>query len=306
MGMNAIWQREGPRRALITGASSGIGEAFARLLAEEGWDLVLVARNEEELHRVAGVVHAQHQATAHVLPADLSRPESIAALASRLQQRNLMPDVLINNAGFGLMGAATVLPREEQLRIIDVNVRAVIDLTLRLLPHMQRQQAGGVLNVASLAGLMPGPGMAAYHASKAALISFSEALAEEMRPHGVQVSALCPGPVKTRFQERAGMRSSLLVRLLPASRPARVARAGWQGFKEGRVVIMPGLFAAFTAISTRFVPRLLLRRINARLTGVHQHAARHAVNTAHLPPARQEPSAAEPASTKSRQERQAD
>ncbi len=268
--VNAIFTREGPKRALITGASGGIGEAFARLLAEEDWELALVARNAEQLNRVAGVVHAEHGVAAHALPADLTDTRAIDHLAGKLAEMDFRPDVLINNAGFGLMGRALELDRQEQLQIIDLNVRALIDLTLRLLPHMRQQGAGGVLNVSSLAGFMPGPGMAVYYASKAAVLSFSEALAEEMRPHGVQVSALCPGPVKTGFQDRAGMRKSRITRLLPGHSAQRVARAGWQGFKEGRVVIVPGLFNSLAAMSVRFTPRFALRRMNAWLTGAHR------------------------------------
>ncbi len=267
---NAIWTREGAKRALITGASGGIGEAFARLLAEEGWELALVARKAEELHRVAGVVHAEHGATAHALPADLADATAIDGLMQKLDALDFRPDVLINNAGFGLLGPALRLPREEQLQMIDLNVRAVIDLTLRLLPHMRAQGAGGVLNLSSLAAFMAGPGMAVYYASKAAVLSFSEALAEEMRPHGVQVSALCPGRVVSGFQARARMQHSLMARLLPGSTPARVARAGWQGFKEGRIVIVPGLSNSLMAASVRITPRFVQRRINAWLSGVHR------------------------------------
>ncbi len=267
MGDNAIWAREGDRLALITGASGGIGEAFARLLAAEGWALALCARNEVELNRVAGVVHAAHGVPVHVAPVDLAAPRGAQMLLDRLRARGLAPDVLINNAGIGLMGRALEMERTRQLRVIDLNVRAAIDLALALMPHMAARGAGGVLNVASLAAFMPGPGMAVYHASKAALLSFSEALAEETRGQGLTITALCPGPVRTGFQERAGMTGSLTTRLLPAARAEAVARAGWQGFKEGRVVVVPGIVARLLVLGGRLAPRFVVRRAAAIMAG---------------------------------------
>ena len=265
---NAIWTREGPRRALITGASCGIGEAFARVLAQEGWELFLVARREEELNRVAGVVHAEHGARAQVFPLDLAQPDAIDRLMERLQQRGFMPDVLINNAGFGLAGPAAELPRERQLAMIDLNVRTTSDLALRLLPHLRAQKAGGIINVASVAGFMPGPGMAVYYATKAFVLSFTEALATELRNEGLTITALCPGPVKTGFQAVAGMRKTTLSRLLPMALPMSVARDGWQGFKEGRTIIVPGLMNKLTVFSARLLPRAALRQMNALFTGL--------------------------------------
>ena len=265
---NAIWTREGPKRALVTGASGGIGEAFARILAEEGWDLFLVARREEELNRVAGVVHAEYGVRAQAMPLDLARPEATDRLMERLHQRGFMPDVLINNAGFGLSGPAAELPRERQLAMIDLNVRTTTDLTLRLLPHLRAQKAGGIINVASVAGFMPGPGMATYYATKAFLLSFSEALSTELKEDGLTISALCPGPVKTGFQAAAGMRKTMVARLLPLASPASVARDGWQGFKEGRIIIVPGLMNKLSLHATRLLPRAVLRQMNALFTGL--------------------------------------
>jgi len=265
---NTIWTRPGPKRALITGASGGIGEAFARILAEEGWDLFLVARRENELNRVAGVCHAEYDVEVHVLRADLADPEEIARLAARLDRLDFSPDVLVNNAGFGLAGRAADLSREDQLRMIDLNVRAMTDLTLRLLPHMRAQRAGGVINVSSVAGFMPGPGMAVYYAGKAFVLSFTEALAAELKGEGLTISALCPGPVKTGFFATAGMKKTLLARLLPTATPRTVARDGWQGFKEGRTIIVPGLVNKLSVHAARFMPRALQRRVNALFTGL--------------------------------------
>ena len=271
MSRNAIWTRKGPKRALITGASGGIGEAFAHLLAQEGWELVLVARNADELNRVAGVLHGDYAAQVHFLPLDLTAPGAAQKLQEWLAARKLRVDVLINNAGFGLMGPATELPLEEQLRMIDLNCRAATELALTLLPPMMAQRAGGIINVASLAAFMPGPGMAVYHATKAFLLSFSEALVEETRPAGLTITTLCPGPVKTGFQKRARMQGSLLLRLLPSATPQSVALDGWQAFKEGRTLAMPGLVPKLLMFANRLLPRSIIRRTGAILAGVHKN-----------------------------------
>ncbi len=258
--MNRIWTTSGPRRVLITGASSGIGEAFARVIAAEGsWEIALVARSEEQLHRIAGILHAEHETVTHVIPMDLAERDAPARLQERLTDRGFEPDVLINNAGVGLAGAAAALPLEKQMCLIDLNVRAATELALRFLPGMTARHRGGIINVSSLAAFMPGPGMAVYFASKAYLLSFSEALAEEVRRDGLTVTALCPGPVRTRFIERAGMDRLPLARLMLKARPEQVARAGWQGFKEGRAVVIPGLLNSLMAFAVRATPRAFIR-----------------------------------------------
>ncbi len=262
---NRIWETQDARRALITGASAGLGESFAHLLAEEGWDLALVARRESELHRVAGVLRARHGVDVQVVPLDLSQPGSEALLADRLAAKGFAPDVLINNAGFGLVGRATDLPLDRQLEMIDLNLRAAVALSLRFLPSMAERGRGGVLNVASLAAFMPGPNMAVYFATKAALLSFSEALAEEMTGSGVTVAAFCPGPVRTGFLDASGVSRTWLSRVLRPAGVDTVARAGWQGFKEGRTVIVPGLLNTLMAWSARFAPRGLTRRVTRLL-----------------------------------------
>jgi len=264
--MNAIWQIEGPRRALITGASGGIGEAFARILADEGWELALVARNEEQLHRVAGVLRAKYRIEAHVIALDLGRADAGQVLEEALKERGFAPDVVINNAGFGLCGAALELPVAEQLAMVDVNARALADLTLRFVPGMMaRGRGGGVLNVASLAAFMPGPGMAVYFATKAFVLSFSEALAEELKDKGITISAFCPGPVRTSFLDRSGMRKVWMSRLLAPMKADKAAWAGWQGFKEGARVVVPGILGHLAVAGARILPRALMRKIAAFL-----------------------------------------
>ena len=236
--------------ALITGASGGIGEAFGHVLAAEGYDLVLVARRDQELHRVKGVIAARNPVAVHVAALDLAETGAVDTLAAELAERNLVPNVVINNAGFGLVGPSVELSREEQLGMIDLNMRALTDLTLRYLPNMIAGKTGGIINVASVAGFMPGPMMAVYFATKNYVVSFGDALASELKGTGVTVTTLCPGTVKTAFQARAGQneRSSTLSAF-------DVATQGWAGFKAKRRVVIPGLFNQIVAYGLRITPR---------------------------------------------------
>jgi short-subunit dehydrogenase len=256
-------------RVLITGASGGIGEAFAVLLASGGHPLGLVARNEGELNRVKGVISARHQVEVDVFALDLGVPESGARLAAMLDQRGFVPDILINNAGFGLAGNAVDLSRDEQLRMIDLNVRALTDLSLRLLPAMIAKRHGGIINVASVAGFMPGPGMAVYFATKAYVVSFSDALSEELRGTGVTVTSLCPGPVETGFQRRAGMRTDRFGGPVKPLSAAEVAAQGWVSFSKGERMAVPGWSNKLAVYGSRATPRrLLLPLLKRAMAGV--------------------------------------
>jgi short-subunit dehydrogenase len=236
--------------ALITGASGGIGEAFGHVLATEGYDLMLVARRDQELHRVKGVIAARNPVAVHVIALDLNESGAVETLAAEMANRNLVPSIVVNNAGFGLTGFSAELSREEQLSMIDLNVRALTDLTLRYLPNMITSKAGGVINVASVAAFMPGPMMAVYFATKNYVLSFSDALASELKGTGVTITTLCPGTVKTAFQARAGQndRSSTLSAF-------DVASQGWAGFKAKRRVVIPGIFNQLVAYGLRITPR---------------------------------------------------
>jgi short-subunit dehydrogenase len=236
--------------ALITGASGGIGEAFGHVLAAEGYGLVLVARRDQELHRVKGVIAAKNEVLVHVVALDLSESGATEALAAELAERNLIPSVVINNAGFGLVGPSVELSREEQLGMIDLNARVLTDLTLRYLPGMIARKSGGIINVASVAGFMPGPMMAVYFATKNYVLSFGDALASELKGTGVTITTLCPSTVKTAFQARSGQneRSSTLSAF-------DVATQGWAGFKAKRRVVIPGLFNKLVAYGLRMTPR---------------------------------------------------
>ncbi len=246
---------EGSRYALISGASRGIGEAFARHLAAEGWGLILTARSESDLNRVAGVLTSQHDVPIVVIPLDLSRPDAVGFLARDLERRVLQPEVIINNAGFGLIGAASEMSAEEQVNMVDLNVRALTELCLRFLPSMVARGRGGILNVASLAGFMPGPYMTVYHATKAFVVSFSEALAAEVDGSGVTVSAFCPGPVATGFQARAGMRLSRRSLVLKVLNAEDIVDSAWRDFERGQAIITTGPAMAVGAWLLRVAPR---------------------------------------------------
>src|ERR1041384_3456736 len=189
---------------LITGASSGIGAALAHVFARNGHAVVLAARRAAQLSEVADRVRAAGPRVAHLIQADLTRPDSAERVAQELAARNLEPSFLVNNAGYGLLGQAAQLDRNEQLAMIDLNCRSLTDLSLRWIGSIARHR-GGILNVASISGFIPGPGMSVYNASKAYVISFSVGLRRELKPKGIRVTALCPGPVPTEFQARAGI-----------------------------------------------------------------------------------------------------
>ena len=240
---------------LITGASAGIGAALASVFAEHGHELVLAARRAAELSAVADkIAQAGHAAAArpHVLPIDLAQRGASDRIAEELAGRGLEPAIVVNNAGFGLYGEAARLDRAMQLAMIELNVRTLTDLSLRFIDSLAHH-GGGILNVASLGAFVPGPSMAVYHASKAYALSLSEALHQELAPKGIKVTVLCPGPVKTEFQERSGMDESLYPRFLARS-AERVAREGYEGFMAGRRVVLPGSHVKIAAKLLRLLP----------------------------------------------------
>jgi uncharacterized protein len=246
---------------VLTGASSGIGAALARVFAEHGHELALVARREPELAALADQIAAANRKRPLILPIDLSRSDAPARISHELIARGLEPAIIVNNAGFGLMGSTAALDRAEQLAMIDLNVRTLTDMSLRWIESLTRHR-GGILNVASVAGFLSGPNMAVYYATKAYVISFSEALHVELKPRGVRVTVLAPGPVATEFQARAGI-SAELPRAL-ACTPERVARAGYAGLMRGRRLVVPGVGNKFIALMPRFLPRGLMLRLIAK------------------------------------------
>ncbi len=244
--------RSGPV-TLVTGASSGLGAALARQFAVHGHAVVLTARREARLAALADEIATLAHARPPVIAADLAAPGGTAQLADALQARGLEPAWVVNVAGFGLLGAADEIGLDRQLGMIDLNVRAVTDLTLRFLDSVIRER-GGILNVASVAGFMPAPGMAVYHATKAYILSFTEALHQELRHSGARVCALCPGPVETEFFTTADVPPDYFPPYLIRS-TERVAREGYEGLMSGRRVVVPGGHNRVLAM----LPRLLSR-----------------------------------------------
>jgi short-subunit dehydrogenase len=241
---------------IITGASAGIGADLARVFARHGHRLVLVARREDRLLALANEIAATGAARPGVLALDLARADAPDRLAVYLESGNLDPEYVVNNAGFGLIGKAAELDRASQLRMIDLNVRTLTDLSLCFSESLIRRR-GGILNVASVAGFLPGPNMAVYYATKAYVLSFSEALHRELRGKGVRVTALCPGPVPTEFQAVAGIREGTQPRLLEKSSLA-VAEAGYRGLMAGRRIVVPGGMNKAITMMLRFFPRRLV------------------------------------------------
>ena len=238
---------------VVTGASEGIGLALAQEFVAAGNALVLVARNADAL-AVAATALSALGAKVHIVAADLAPAAGCAAVETFLAANNLYADILINNAGMGLGGPFSQQPPERVLALLDLNMRALTDLTRRFLPGMLARGRGGVLNVASLGGLAPTPNQAVYYASKAYVISFTEALASECAGQGVRISALVPGPVATKFHARMGTEHSYFLSLIGVMSPRNVARAGWRGFRWGQVLIYPGVFNRMAGLALRLAP----------------------------------------------------
>jgi short-subunit dehydrogenase len=250
--------------ALITGASAGLGREYARLFAKDGHDLVLVARRRDRLDELAGALTAEHKTTCMVISADLTAAGACQQIADQVQAAGLTIDFLINNAGFGRRGAFAQSDRQRQLEMIDVNVRALVELTHLFLPGMLERKQGRILNIASIAGFVPGPFMATYYASKAFVVSFTEALASELAGTGVTATASCPGPTATEFGDVAGSTGSNLFRRHVAD-AVSVARHGYRAMLAGTVVAIPGLQNKLSLQSLRVAPRAAVRAIAARL-----------------------------------------
>ncbi|HEY9856194.1 MAG TPA: SDR family oxidoreductase [Stenomitos sp.] len=249
---------------LITGASSGIGKAFADRFAKEGHDLIIVARRQAELEAHAEQLQAAHGGVVHVISMDLARASAADELFEEVQKRGLAVDNLINNAGVGLHGALEKNDPQTLERMVTLNVTVLTKLTRLFLPAMLERRSGVVLNVASTAAFQPMPYFAAYAATKAYVLSFSEGIAEEVRDRGVKVVALCPGPTTTEFSESASLKTKALnyARWMTAE---QVVEEGMQAIRHGEVVRITGAMNALTARGAAFVPRALLNRITGAL-----------------------------------------
>lgn len=248
-----------PRPAtLVTGASAGIGAALAHVFAAKGHEVALLARRGLQLTQLADEIESAGHKRPHILAIDLARVDASTRIEDEMRGRDLEPQYVVNNAGFGLMGPAADLDRGEQLAMIDLNVRVLTDLSLRFVDSLARQR-GGILNVASVASFMPGPGMAVYHATKAYVLSFSEALHKELAPRNVRVTVLCPGPVVTEFQARAGIPETYFPRILARS-AERVARDGYNGLMRGKRLVVPGTENKIATFLPRLLPRAFVLR----------------------------------------------
>jgi len=250
--------------ALITGASSGIGLDLACLMAPD-FDLIITARNKAKLEQIAQNLQSKNGNHVHVIPADLADSKAPELLFAEIKRRGLPVDILVNNAGFGAYGPFTETNLQDELAMIQVNITALTHLTKLVLPEMKARKRGRILNVASTAGFQPGPLMAVYYATKAYVISFSEAIANELKGSGISVSCLCPGATATEFAARAGMEKSRLFKL-GAMQSRNVARAGYLKLLLGRSgLVIPGVINKLMVQSLRISPRRLVTAIARRL-----------------------------------------
>ena len=246
--------------ALITGGSSGIGYELAKCFARDRYTLVLVARTEETLRGLADELERDVGTSVMTIAKDLSQPSAPEEIFRTLQQAEVTVDVLVNNAGFGTYGPFAQQALDGELNMIQVNVVSLTHLTGLLVPEMVRRGRGKILNVASTAAFQPGPLMAVYYATKAYVLSFSEALANELRGSGVSVTALCPGPTQTKFQERAGVAHTRLMSRGVADAQS-VARAGYRGLMRGQAIVIPGARNRLLALAVRLFPRGVVTQV---------------------------------------------
>lgn len=241
--------------ALVTGASMGIGVDLAECFARDGYDLILAARSADALKAVGDRLASSYGVKAHVFPVDLGAHGGGSRLAEAIAAQGLTVDVVVNNAGYGIAGGFAGSDLDDQLGMVDLNDRALVELTHIYWPGMLARKRGGVLNVASMAAFVPGPLMAIYYASKAFVLSLSEALWEEARGTGVHVSCLCPGPTASKFRERAGTGATRLGQTSEVIASMPVAEAGYAGFRDNKRVVITGKGNARTAALVRFMPR---------------------------------------------------
>ena len=259
-------QNAATRTALVTGATGGIGLELARLLAADGFHLVLVGRRRDRLDQLAAELGEAHRTRVHVEPRDLSASGVASQLWSDLAAAGIGIDALVNNAGVGLYGALEEQDPGELERMVQLNVSALTTLTRLALPGMRERHWGRILNVASVVGFQPGaPYMAAYYATKAYVLSFSKGLALELRGSGVTVTALSPGPTETDFDDRAGAGTNVLFKQLPKLSAAAVARAGYAGMTRGSMVVIPGLLTKLMSFAGELPPRRIALEVNRLL-----------------------------------------
>jgi hypothetical protein len=240
--------------ALITGASTGIGRELADFAARDGYDLVLVARSESVLQAVAADIRRKWNKDSLIVAKDLTQPNAARDIVAAVEEARVDVEVLINNAGFGLVGKFWQLDEQQQIDMVQLNVTALTQMTRLFLPKLVQRKHGRIMNVSSTAAFQPGPLMAVYYATKAYVLSFSEAVHNEARDFGVTVTCLCPGPTQTEFDKRAGMGSSKLFSGGGVMSARKVAELGWNAMKRGKPLVITGTKNAVMAFGTRFAP----------------------------------------------------
>ena len=255
------------RWTVVTGASSGIGAEIARNFSAIGHNLILVARRRTKLQALADELSARDRGAVEVMESDLTKAKAPKALFDAIQEKGIPVHTLVNNAGFGLRGDFIALSIDEQLEMMNVNMIALTKLSHLFLPGMMERGQGGIINVSSTAAFQAGPHMAVYYASKAFVLSLSEALHEEAKDHGVTVTALCPGPTDSEFSDRAGMAGAKLFKQGRMT-AARVAEIGVEGYRAGHAIVVPGLRNRFGAQIIRLMPRFVARRVAKSLQEV--------------------------------------
>jgi short-subunit dehydrogenase len=251
--------------ALITGASGGIGYELAKLFAQDHYDVVLVARSASKLTQFADELSRQFGITAKATLLDLTAAPAPQFLFDQLQREGIAVDILVNNAGYGVLGEFAKTSLEDNLGQIQLNITALTYLTKLFLGPMIERHSGKIMNVASVAGFLPGPLMAVYYATKAYVISFSEALANELSGTGVTVTCLCPGPTDTGFQGRAGTEKTSLFKTLRPMDAKTVARDGYRGLMAGKTLVISGFWNWLLAESLRFSPRKLVTAVSRKM-----------------------------------------
>lgn len=260
-------QKTTHQTVLITGASKGLGLELARIFAENGYHLVLVARSASKLEKLANEIRQQFQVQVAVLEQDLSLPEGPDLIWDFTQAMELEIDILVNNAGFGEYGEVWNINPEREEAMIQLNIRALTRLTRLFLPPMLTRKRGKILNMASLAAFQPGPGMVVYFATKAFVLHYSEALAMELKGTGVTVTVFCPGPTKTDFEMEAHLEKSRLFKVLPVAQARPVAMAAYQSLMQEKVVSIDGILNSILAFSVRLFPRRVVRRVMVWILG---------------------------------------
>lgn len=249
------------KTALITGASGGIGLELAKIAAQDGYDLLLVARSEDKLERIKRAIEKKYRVRAYVFACDLSVGNAADRVVGFALANELEIDMLINNAGFGDRAPFVESDWQRQYDMLQLNVAALMQLTHRILPYMKERGSGKILNVASVASFCAGPDMSVYYASKAFVRSFSEAIAEEVRQYGITVTALCPGPVETGFERAANLEGANMFKLLRAADARDVALCGYKAMMRGRTLVYYGAAAKAMSLAIRVFPRSLCRKV---------------------------------------------